>query len=236
MSQCNDCLGSVQLQQGPVGPTGTAGTAGADSTVAGPQGIQGIQGIQGLGGDDGSILLYTLEGSTEITASSYTKTFAAAWTVNAGTLDSDGDTLRLEALTLPTISDSSLTGMKAQVGGQDVQIGLASGIYDYPNIELRGSWSFKLKLDIVRTSDTTLRMESYLESLLNTGFPNYASEVITSDSSNSSILGNILRTSQVLTVASLTSNDFDVDVLLRTDSASRPIKLLTAKLQFLRKV
>jgi len=234
MSQCNDCLGSVQLQQGPVGP------AGAASTVAGPQGPQGGQGLPGgtgpagPAGDDGSILLYTLEGSTEITASGYTKALPAAWTVDAGTLDSDGDTLRLEALTLPTISDSSLIGMKVQVDGQDVQIGVASGILDYPNIEVRGAWSFKLKLNIVRTSDTTLRMESYLESFLNTGFSNYASEVISSDSSK--VLGNILRTSQVLTVASLTSNPFEVDVLLQTDSASRPIKLLTAKLQFLRKV
>jgi hypothetical protein len=234
MSQCNDCLGSVQLQQGPVGPTGSAGAAGAASTVAGPQGPQGPQGIQGPTGPSGGVILQTLtSASSDVTAASYTSALpgATAWTVVGGTLAGDGDTLRLEVQQMSTISDDSLTGMNVNVAAQDVEIGLLSGIYDFPNIEQRGGPSYKLKLDLIRVNSNTLRAESNLQILQPSLFSLYASERFIGEVPG---VLNVINTSQTLTVN--LAADFNINVKLRTDNASRPTKLLSAKLEQLNKV
>jgi len=235
MSQCNDCLGSVQLQQGPAGP------AGAASTVAGPQGPQGPKGdtggAGGVGpeGPTGGVILQTLtSASSDVTASSYTSALPGGtpWTVTGGTLDGDGDTLRLEVQQMPTISDASLAGMNIHIAAQDVEIGEITGLFDFPNIEILGPYAYKLKLDLVRVNATTLRVESHLQTFrLLGGFSNYASEVISADVKS---IGNQLRSSQTLTVN--LASDFNIDVKLRTDNASRPTKLLSAKLELLNKV
>ena len=231
MSECNDCLGSVQLQQGPAGPKGTTGSTGPQ----GPQGPQGPAGaastVPGPPGDDGTSILYTLEEDQEITDLSYATALPETWTVTGGTLDTDGNTLRLTALTLPTLSDLSLTGMKIQVDGTDVRIGLGTGLFDYPNIKVEGPFSYRITLDIVRFSSIGLRLESHLQTYqVQPGYSDYSSEVIVPMANN---LGNVFRTSQTMTVN--LANDFDVDILLETDSALRPVKLLTAKLELLKK-
>jgi len=231
MSQCNDCLGSVQLQQGPAGPQGTTGSQGPQ----GPEGPQGPAGaastVAGPPGDDGTSILYTLEEDQEITDLSYATALPETWTVAGGTLDTDGDTLRLTALTLPTLSDLSLTGMKVQVDENDIRIGLGTGLFDYPNIKVKGPFSYKITLDIVRFSSIGLRMESHLQTYqVSPGYSDYSSEVITPLANN---LGNIFRTSQALAVN--LADEFDVNILLETDSALRPVKLLTAKLELLKK-
>jgi len=236
MSQCNDCLGSVQLQQGPAGATGAAGAAGADSTVAGPTGPTGPAGPTGPTGPSGGVILETLtSASSDVTAASYASALpgATAWTVTGGTLDGDGDTLRLEVQQMPTIDDASLTGMNIHIAAQDVEIGYTSGISDFPNIETLGPYAYKLKLDLVRVNANSLRIESSLQIFRIEGsLSSYASGNISADISK--ILGNIVRTSQTLTVN--LAADFNIDVKLRTDNASRPTKLLSAKLELLNKV
>lgn len=235
MSECNDCLGSVQLQQGPAGPAGPTGAAGADSTVAGPQGLQGPAGPTGPTGPSGGVILETLtSASSDVTAASYTSALPSGtpWTVTGGTLDGDGDTLRLEVQQMPTIDDASLAGMNINIAAQDVEIGVISGLFDFPNVEVLGPYAYKLKLDLVRVNATTLRVESHLQTFrLLGGFSNYASEVIAADTKS---IGNQLRSSQTLTVN--LAADFNIDVKLRTDNVSRPTKLLSAKLELLNKV
>jgi len=235
MSQCNDCLGSVQLQQGPIGPAGESGRDGADSVVAGPQGPQGPAGPQGIDGPPGGVILETLiEASYDVTSVSYVSALkdATAWTVVGGTLDGDGDTLRLEVQQMSTISDDSLTGMNVNVAAQDVEIGVFSGIYDFPNIEVRGGGSsYKLKLDLIRVNSNTLRAESNLQILQPSLFSAYASERFIGEVPG---VLNVINTSQTLTVN--LAVDFDINVKLRTDNASRPTKLLSAKLEQLNKV
>lgn len=235
MSQCNDCLGSVQLQQGPAGPAGGA------STVAGPQGPQGPQGNDGAAGGvgpqgpAGGVILETLtSSSSDVTAASYTSALPSGtpWTVTGGTLDDDGDTLRLEVQQMPTIDDASLAGMNIHIAAQDIEIGSVSGVFDFPNIEIQGPYAYKLKLDLVRVNATTLRVESYLETLkLLGGFSSYANEELAADAI---LTGNQLRSSQTLSVN--LAADFNIDVKLRTNNPSRPTKLLSAKLELLNKV
>ena len=234
MSQCNDCLGSVQLQQGPAGATGAAGAAGADSTVAGPQGPAGPAGPEGPTGPSGGVILESLtSASSDITAASYTSALPSGtpWTVTGGTLDGDGDTLRLEVQQMPTIDDASLAGMNIHIAAQDIEIG-STGIFDFPNVEVKGPYAYKLKLDLVRVNANTLRVESHLQTFrLLAVFSNYADEAISSDAN---IMGNELRSSQTLTVN--LAADFNIDVKLRTNDPSRPTKLLSAKLELLNKV
>jgi hypothetical protein len=236
MSQCNDCLGSVQLQQGPAGPAGDASTVAGPQGPQGPQGNDGNDGGEGPEGPTGGVILETLtSASSDVTAASYASALPSGtpWTVTGGTLDGDGDTLRLEVQQMPTIDDSSLAGMNIHIAAQDVEIGSISGLFDFPNIEVLGPFAYKLKLDLVRVNATTLRVESHLQTfrLLGGIVSNYVSEVIAADTK---LIGNQLRSSQTLTVN--LAVDFNIDVKLRTDNASRPTKLLSAKLELLNKV
>jgi hypothetical protein len=236
MSQCNDCLGSVQLQQGPAGPTGPASEVQGPQGPQGPAGSDGNDGGEGPQGPSGGVILETLtSASSDVTAASYTSALpgATAWTVTGGTLDGDGDTLRLEVQQMPTIDDASLTGMNIHIAAQDVEIGYTSGISDFPNIETLGPYAYKLKLDLVRVNATSLRIESSLQIFrIEGGLSSYASGNISADIAKP--FGNIVRTSQTLTVNLAAA--FNIDVKLRTDNASRPTKLLSAKLELLNKV
>lgn len=233
MSQCNDCLGSVQLQQGPAGPTGNtgsqgpAGNDGADSTVAGPAGPQGPA------GPEAGVLIASNTLSSSITAASYTSALSSGpWTVPANTLKENGDTVRLEALAMTTIDDASLAGMQVKVNSVDVKIGFATATFDFPNIEKQGDQMYKLRLDLVKTSDVLLGVESSLLVASTYVYSDYTLErCIPNSSKNDASRAEIYRTSQNISVSNLITNSFTVDTLLRTDDPARPIKLLYAKLE-----
>ena len=232
MSQCNDCLGSVQLQQGPAGPTGSTGPQGppgndgAASTVAGPQGPAGPT------GPEAGVLIASNTLSSSITASSYTSALSSGpWTVPANTLKENGDTVRLEALAMTTIDDASLAGMQVKVNSVDVEIGLATGLFDFPNIERRGDHMYKLRLDLVKTSDILLGVESSLFIASTYIYSDYTLERCIPNPDKDPSRLEIHRTSQNISVSDLTTNSFTVDTLLRTDNPARPIKLLYAKLE-----
>jgi hypothetical protein len=94
--------------------------------------------------------------------------------------------------------------------------------------------SIVLELDIVRVSSTSIRIESKLTDLIMDSVEsNYSTEMISSGLKSR----EIAKSSQVIPVDDLTTapGNLSVDVLLKTDDITRPIKLLYGKLYLLNK-
>jgi hypothetical protein len=192
-------------------------------------------------GADGITLLHTLtSASSDITSGAYTSALPGIWEITANTLNTNGDTLRLQAQSMITPGSGFFTaysGMQVMVGNsnpptQAVEIGYSS-VYDFPNFQRQGNYSFILEVDMVRVSTTTIRMESKLMVVPMGPDSNYAQERVVDSSANTYPVTN---SSQVITVSDLGSNSLYVDIKLNTSSASQPVKLLYGKLYWLNKL
>lgn len=233
MSECKDCLGSVQLQQGPAGPQGSQGEtglqgpqgpqgpAGADSTVAGPQGA------------DGAVLLDTIVGALSTDQPTYTN--VVTQTAPADTLDSNKDTLVFEGLVMSSVKEGHTVGIQIEVGGTVAEIGFSSGLFGFPSFEtVSALCALKYKIHAVRVSNTSVRIESELDHIpLNETYSNYSTETVITDSFNTDAIFSMKRSSQVITVAALDSNVLNFELNLKTSDALNPIKVLTSKLYLL---
>ena len=100
-----------------------------------------------------------------------------------------------------------------------------------------GNYSYILEVDMVRVSDTSIRMESKLSSIvMDTGDSDYANEIVVQSPSGQSQVGfEVTNSSQVITVSDLDTDPFYVDINLKTLN-SVPTKLLYAKLYWLNKL
>ena len=202
-------------------PTGPAGTNGTD-------------------GVDGKILLQTITSSININTPGYSTAITGPWIVPYNTLDTDGDTLRLQAQSMITQTDNSFGGMQVRIGtaGAGIQyakIGTALVFaYDHPNYAVASRSSLVLNLDIVRVSSTSIRIESKLtDFLIENGESSYTGSIV----STKTKLREMMNMHQIINVDDLTTaaGDLSIDVLLKTDSNTRPIKLLYGKLYSLNK-
>lgn len=194
-------------------------------------------------GADGITLLQTLtSASSDITSASYTSALPATWGVAANTLNTNGDTLRLQAQSIiePGVGSTfynAWAGMQVMVGNsstptQAVEIGF-SAVYDFPNFIFQGDYSFILEVDMVRASSTTIRMESKLIAIPLDGNSSYADGRVV----DMGALGTpVINTRQVITVSDLGSNSLYMDIKLKTSDASHPVKLLKGKLYWLNKL
>jgi len=200
-----------------------------------------VNGTVGSNGTNGTTLLQTLtSASSDITSATYASAISGPWVVPYNTLNTNGDTLRLQAQSMITLSDASNGGMQVRVGTttagiQNAQIGISYlSAYDYPNYAVRTMSSIVLELDIVRVSSTSIRIESKLTDLIMDSVEsNYSTEMISSGLKSR----EIAKSSQVIPVDDLTTagGNLSVDVLLKTDDITRPIKLLYGKLYLLNK-
>ena len=192
-------------------------------------------------GADGITLLQTLtSASSDITSGSYTSALPGTWGIAANTLNTNGDTLRLQAQTMITPGSGFFTaysGMQVMVGNsnpptQAVEIGYGS-TYDFPNFQRQGNYSFILEVDMIRATSTTIRMESKLMIVPLDGNSSYAQGRVVDVSGNTIPVTN---SSQVITVSDLSLNSLYMDIKLNTSSASQPVKLLYGKLYWLNKL
>jgi len=131
---------------------------------------------------------------------------------------------------------TAYSGMQVMVGNsnpptQAVEIGYSS-VYDFPNFQRQGNYSFILEVDMVRVSTTTIRMESKLMIVPLDLNSNYAQGRVVDVSGNTIPVTN---SSQVITVSDLGSNSLYMDIKLNTSSGSQPVKLLYGKLYLLNK-
>ena len=259
---CNSCS-NVTLPgvAGPTGAVGDAGATGPSSTITvgtvtsgtpaavvdvGTPGAAQFNftippGAEGPIGPNGTTLLQTLtSASSDITSATYASAISGPWVVPYNTLNTNGDTLRLQAQSMITLSDASNGGMQVRVGTttagiQNAQIGTSYlSAYDYPNYAVRTMSSIVLELDIVRVSSTSIRIESKLTDLIMDSVEsNYSTEMISSGLKSR----EIAKSSQVIPVDDLTTaaGNLSIDVLLKTDDITRPIKLLYGKLYLLNK-
>lgn len=191
-------------------------------------------------GADGITLLQTLtSASSDITSAAYTSALPATWGIAANTLNTNGDTLRLQAQTMITLGDpfTRAHGLQVLVGSsnpptQPIEIAFPAlsdylnGLYNY------GCASMILEVDMIRVSSTTIRMESNLRFInMHTGYSNYANENVVKDEYSSTITNS----SQVITVNDLSLNSLYMDIKLKTFN-SIPVKLLKGKLYWLNKL
>lgn len=237
---CNDgCFDeSVQLQQGPQGDTGAAGTDGTNGDsayeIAVANGFVGTEAawLASLNGVDatGLTLLKSITSEVEIVAASYASGNAFTHSVTGGTLNTNEDTLSFEGLVLNTKDDATLAGLNITFGGTTLIIGVIPSVQGYPNMEQQGAEALKIKVDIVRVSNTEVKIEAEI-TLLGYSIGDYASSAILLDANSS----KIKRMGQTITGLNLTNTDYDFDVNLQTDSASRPTKLVQGKLILLNK-
>lgn len=193
-------------------------------------------------GADGITLLHTLtSASSDITSGAYTSALPYTWGISSNTLNTNGDTLRLQAQSMITPGTGFFTaysGMQVMVGNsnppnQAVEIGYGGSVYDFPNFQRQGNYSFILEVDMVRVSSTEIRMESKLMVVPLGVYSDYAQERVDDVSANTFPVTN---SSQVITVSDLGSNSLYVDIKLNTSSASQPVKLLYGKLYWLNKL
>lgn len=219
---CNDgCFDeAVQLQMGPAGQDGADGADGAD----------GSNGSNGSDGVNGTTLLKSITAEQVVTASSYASGNVFSHTVPLNTLDTNEDTLSFEGLVFNTNSEDSLTGVNITFATTDLEIGVASGFYDFPNLEMQDIDALKIKVDIVRVSNTTVRIESEVL-ILGYGLGGYSISKILFNNLHS----DIKNTSQTIVGLDLAATAYDFKVNLQTDSASRPTKLVQGKLILLNK-
>ena len=221
---CNSCS-NITLP-GAAGPAGAPGAAGAGGNV-GTNGTDGIDGVDGTNGTNGTTLLKSITSEVETALPGYTSVFLQS--VLANKLSADEDTLKFEGKVLNAFSTDSLVGVNIQFAGYDLQIGAYSGVFDFPNIELKGISIYEILVDIVRVSSSSVRIESVVNYSVSS-IVNYA------NSYNINIDGGeVARSSQVISGLNLVTTAYPFEVKLRTDSASRPTKLTVGKLYLLNK-
>lgn len=224
-------------------PGGTAGVAGYVDTyrISYSNGTTSdynvANGQNGAPGTDGAVLLKSIGAeSADYTSASYGPPSISSgdgfpWVVTGGTLSADFDTLRLEGLAVFTKGDATKQ-IRIQADGVTANVGSAA----YP---LQGAGDIagcKFVVDFVRTSTTTLRVESdsYLLYDRPTGlnFYNYTT-------AQCSFLDKlaILKNNQTITVSSdMDSNDFSIGLDILTTNAAEPLKLVNCKLLKFKKV
>ena len=197
-------------------------------------------------GADGITLLHTLtSASSDITSVSYTSALPGVWEVAADTLNTNGDTLRLQAQTMVTLDLTSSFqtghGVQVLVGSTDpptipLEIsnpsltGSSNGIFRYGNL------SYILEIDMVRVSDTSIRIESKTTIVtMNPSTSDYANEIISETPTDFGTFFS--NSSQIVTVSDLDTSSFYVDIRLqRGPFGSDPSKLLCGKLYWLNKL
>lgn len=235
---CNDgCFDeAVQLQMGPAGQDGADGVDGLSAyEIAVAEGFVGdeaawLASLEGTNGTSGIVLLKSITAEQEVTASSYASGNVFSHTVLLNTLDTNEDTLSFEGLVFNTDSEDSLTGVNITFAATDLEIGVASGFYDFPNLEIQDIDALKIKVDIVRVSNTTVRIESEII-ILDYGFGDYSTSKVIFNS----VELDIKNTYQTIAGLNLTTTAYDFKVNLQTNSATRPTKLTQGKLILLNK-
>jgi len=247
---CNSCSNiTLPGVAGPTGAVGDAGATGPSSTITvgtvtsgtpaavvdvGTPGAAQFNftippGAAGPIGPNGTTLLKSITSEVETDLPGYTSVFSHS--VIADTLSANEDTLRFEGTVLNTFSDDSLVGLNIQFAGTSLEIGLFAPVFDYPNIETKSITTYEVLVDIVRVSSSSVRIESVLK---------YTSAVLSSyagsyNAQSGSDIGEVRRSSQVISGLDLVGTAYPFEVKLRTDSASRPTKLTVGKLYLLNK-
>ena len=201
-----------------------------------PAGATGATGT-GTPGASGTTLLKSITTEQVVVASSYASGNVFSHTVPLNTLNINEDTLQFKGIVLHTENDATVAGLNITFASTDLQIGFYAPYYDFPNIETQGTLAYQFVIDIVRVSNTVVRVES---------------DVTIIEDSNSSILGGsyslgavvhtsnnynrvIKRANQTISGLNLTTTAYDFKVNLQTNSASRPTKLVQGKLILLNK-
>ena len=261
---CNSCSNvTLPGVAGPAGAAGVAGTDGRGITsivfhsTTNPGGTAGVAGYidtyritytdgatqdydvangnDGADGVDGTALLKSISAeSADYTASSYGPPVISSgdgfpWVVTGGTLSQNLDTLRLEGLAVFTQGDATKQ-LRIQVDGTTANVGVAT----FP---LQGAGDVvgcKFVVDFVRTSITTLRVESDSYLLHNSG--NIGAYDYTT--AQCSLLNPfpVLKNNQTITVSSdMGSNNFSIGLDILTTNAAQPLKLVNCKLTKLKK-
>lgn len=232
MSQCNDCLGGVQLQQGPqgaIGNTGPVGPAGPEGPQ-GPVGADGPQGPTGPQGLDGVEIINDITSSQIVSTPSYSSAIGIGFSIPGGKLATNGDVARLQGVILTTGMKSVIYGLQVQFPklGTNLEIG-PTGAVGYPNYELKGIDKLTFEIDIVRTANDTVRIESFLKA--QKGILDYANEKFVSGDYNQEISSS----SQTVSSLNLAAASYSVDVLLKTADPTSSLKLTQCKLYLLKK-
>lgn len=233
MSQCNDCLGGVQLQQGPQGIQGSQGEVGpAGEGVQGPAGPAGAgaDGADGAAGTDGVEIINDITSSQTVSTTSYSSAIGIGFSIPGGKLATNGDVARLQGVVLTTGMKSVNYGLQVQFPklGTNLEIGPTTAI-GYPNYELRGIDKLTFEIDIVRTANDTVRIESFLKA--QKGTLDYANEKFVSGDYNQEVSSS----SQTVSSLNLAAASYSVDVLLKTADPTSSLKLTQCKLYLLKK-
>jgi len=253
MSQCNDCLGGVQLQQGPQGAIGNTGAQGETGSIGltgatGPTGADGADGADGAAGVDGLtitgpqgpngiVLIDDIVSAQEISLINYTSALGApGWQIVADSLKEDGDIARLQGVVLSKILKSAKHGIQITFNSVQVTLRISSLFTGYPNLEFMGPKKVSFEIDFVRKSKTELRIETLIRT--QEGMMDYVNEA--TFSSTAPVTGHEMQeftmSSQLLTGINLTDNPYSVDILLKSDSpGASAVKLTQAKLYLLNK-
>jgi len=197
-------------------------------------------------GADGITLLHTLtSASSDITSGAYTSALPGIWGISSNTLNTNGDTLRLQAQSMITPGEffTRKGGIHVLTGtvnppNQPVEMAY-SAIPDYlSGVFINGGYSFIIEIDMVRVSSTEIRIESkFLGELMDTSISDYANEIVYKSNLNGlNTSVYVDNSSQVITVSDLSTSTFYIDINLKTDTSSVPIKLLYGKLYWLNKL
>ena len=148
----------------------------------------------------------------------------------SGTLSSDFDSVVFEGLILTTNGDAVKS---AQIKINSTNINVSQGTD--PMISFLNVNSLMFKVTFIRTSSTSLRVESVFTQVADAGVFNYSiSELIYTTGYDYST--HAYRNGQVVTVLDMDSNSFDIDLDLLTLNSSQPLKLVNCKLLKLKKV
>lgn len=217
-------------------PGGTAGVAGyvdtyrityTDSTTVD---YNVANGANGPNGTNGVSLINTITAPIETTGSAvggYEN--MASWSVPLNTLKDTGDTLRLQLKVLPKNSDSEFVYLNIEVGSSSVPIQLSTTApYD---IRFRSFLFYTLQVDMIKISDTQLRIEwtQLFEQQLSDDYANGRVDLYGFSSGSS-------KSGQVITTNNMITNPIPVDIELQVTDALFPAKLLMAKLYFFKKL
>ncbi len=194
-------------------------------------------------GADGITLLQTLtSASLDITSGAYTSALPATWGIAANTLNTNGDTLRLQAQTMVTPLSGVAgveSGLQVMIGNLAIpnvaiEIGSPNSV-DFPSYKVTGNYSLILEVDMVRVTSTSIRMESKLtQTYMNGVESSYANEIVVPSSLPTMIVAT--NSSQVIPVSDLSLNSLYMDIKLKTSSVPQPVKLLKGKLYWLNKL
>jgi len=223
-------------------PGGTAGVAGyidtyrIEYTNGTTQDYDVANGSNGGPGTDGVAILKIIgDESSDYTSSSPGRPTIPVgdsfpWTVPSGTLSSDYDALQFEGLIYFTKGDAL---KEAQIKINTTNINVSQGTN--PMAAIGAVFSFQFKATFIRTSSTTLRVESSTVQVSDTGgvFNFSTNEMLYTDLDFSS---NAFKNGQVVTVSDMGSNSFDVDLEFSTANVAQPLKLVNCKLLKLKKV